>query len=42
MVNEIDGLEDGDGPRHCVVHPHGESYLIHTRGVWTDANYKHS
>lgn len=31
VVGEISGLEDGDGPRHCVVHPQGESYFIHTR-----------
>lgn len=37
VVGEISGLEDGDGPRHCVVHPEGESYLIHTRGIWTGA-----
>ncbi|OWT36238.1 hypothetical protein C362_05933 [Cryptococcus neoformans Bt1] len=28
VVNEIDGLEDGDGPRHCVVHPHGTHIYV--------------
>ncbi|KIR32568.1 hypothetical protein I352_04993 [Cryptococcus deuterogattii MMRL2647] len=28
VVGEISGLEDGDGPRHCVVHPQGTHIYV--------------